>query len=221
MSSPKPEDMAGGPPPLNTNMTDDTAAPPIGAGEPDANPYLDAATAQEVWEIRVEELEGELEQAKDKHLRALAEGENIRRRAQKDRDEAQKYGGVKLARDLLPVYDNLQRALKSLTDEQRAAAADFVSGIELTERELLNAFSKHSIMPVAPEIGEKFTADKHQAMFEAPIPGAESGTIIEVIQTGFMCHDRLVRAAMVGVAKAVPVAASDDDTPDENADHAT
>ena len=210
-TSPKPEDIAGGPPPLDTHDTDATGAPPVEGGGMSDEGLVDIGTAADVHEIRVAELESELEQAKDRHLRALAEGENIRRRSQKDRDEMQKYGGVKLARDLLPVHDNLQRALKSLTEEQRAAAADFVAGIELTERELLNGFSKHGITPIQPEIGDKFSTDEHQAMFEAPIPGAESGTIIEVIQTGFMCHDRLVRAAMVGVAKAAPAASADTD----------
>ncbi len=226
MSSPKPEDTVGGPPPLDTNMADEAGAPPIDsdapeAGATDADAYVDAGTREEVLEIRLTEMQAELDQAKDKHLRALAEGENIRRRAQKDRDEMQKYGGVKLARDLLPVHDNLQRALKSLTDEQRAAAADFVAGIELTERELINAFGKHQIVPIAPELGEKFNPDMHQAMFEAPIPGAVNGTIIEVIQTGFVCHDRLVRAAMVGVAKGSPVVPVPDEEGESDADGAT
>ena len=221
MSSPKSEDMAGGPPPLDANMTDGAGAPPVGAGEGNPDAYVDATTRQEVLEIRLTEMEAELEQAKDRHLRALAEGENIRRRAQKDRDEMQKFGGVKLARDLLPVHDNLHRALKSITEEQRAAAADFVAGVELTERELINAFGKHNIVPIVPELGDKFNPDMHQAMFEAPVPGAVNGTVIEVIQTGFMCHDRLVRAAMVGVAKGSPVVPVPDDASDDEKGGAT
>lgn len=204
------KDAALGTPPLDTTQTDESAAPPLeGETQERAAPqsYIDPSVA---LEIQVAELEAELEKVKDRHLRSLAEAENTRRRSQRDRDEAQKYGGVKLARDLLPVYDNMRRALQSATEDQRAAAGDFFAGIELTERELLNAFTKHQILQIMPEIGEKFDVSKHQAMFEAPIPGATDGTIIEVIQAGFVCHDRLVRAAMVGVAKGGAAAAPAD-----------
>ena len=146
-------------------------------------------------------VEAERDDMNDKRLRALAEGENIRRRAMKDREEAEKYGGVRLARDMLAVYDNLNRALEAADDVVREGAPEFIEGVELTKRELLNAFAKHKIAPVSPELGEKFDANKHQAMFEAPAPGAENNTIIQVMQPGFMISDRLLRAAMVGVAK--------------------
>lgn len=203
MSGPTPEEN-GGAPPLNTNETA-SDAPAVESDEQEApKAYVDPSV---MHEIRIAELEEELDKAKDRHLRALAEAENTRRRAQRDRDDGAKYAAVPLARDLLPVYDNLHRALKSATDEQRAAASDLIAGLELVEREFLNAFNKHKIAAIEPELGERFDVNKHQAMFEAPIPGTESGTIIEVISTGFMCHDRLVRAAMVGVAKAAPVVA--------------
>ncbi len=203
MSGPTPEEN-GGAPPLNTNETA-SDAPAVESDEQEApKAYVDPSV---MHEIRVTELEEELDKAKDRHLRALAEAENTRRRAQRDRDDGAKYAAVPLARDLLPVYDNLHRALKSATDEQRAAASDLIAGLELVEREFLNAFNKHKIAAIEPELGERFDVNKHQAMFEAPIPGTESGTIIEVISTGFICHDRLVRAAMVGVAKAAPVVA--------------
>jgi len=200
MSGPTPEENEGAPP-LDTNETE-TGAPAVESGQPERpKAYVDPSV---VNETRIVDLEEELEKAKDRHLRALAEAENTRRRAQRDRDDGAKYAAVPLARDLLPVYDNLHRALKSATDEQRAAASDLIAGLELVEREFLNAFNKHKIAAIEPELGERFDVNKHQAMFEAPIPGTESGTIIEVISTGFMCHDRLVRAAMVGVAKAAP-----------------
>ncbi len=203
MSGPTPEEN-GGAPPLNTNETA-SDAPAVESDEQEApKAYVDPSV---MHEIRIAELEEELDKAKDRHLRALAEAENTRRRAQRDRDDGAKYAAVPLARDLLPVYDNLHRALKSATDEQRAAASDLIAGLELVEREFLNAFNKHKIAAIEPELGERFDVNKHQAMFEAPIPGTESGTIIEVISTGFICHDRLVRAAMVGVAKAAPVVA--------------
>ena len=148
-------------------------------------------------------LEAERDAFKDKWTRALAEAENVRRRAERDKSDAQTYGGTRLARDLLSVHDNLERALKAADDELREKAGPFIEGVELTQRELLNAFAKHKIEKVTPETGEKFDPNRHQAMFEAPIPGATPGTIIECMQDGFVIADRLLRPALVGVAKAV------------------
>lgn len=153
---------------------------------------------------RIAELEIERDAMKDKWTRALAEAENVRRRALRDKSDAEAYGGTKLARDLLSVYDNLDRALQAADDDIRETAGAFVEGIELTQRELVNAFEKHKIQQVTPEVGEKFDPNRHQAMFEAPIPGAEPGAIIEVMQAGFVISDRLLRPALVGVAKAMP-----------------
>lgn len=155
------------------------------------------------------EIEAERDQAKDKMLRALAESENIRRRAERDRKDAEAYGGTRLARDLLAVHDNLDRALSHVDDATRAQAKGFIEGVELTQRELLSAFAKHRIEKISPAMGEKFDPNRHQAMFEAPIPGADPGTVIEVMQAGFTISDRLLRPALVGVAKAMPKAASD------------
>ncbi|MEO1493061.1 MAG: nucleotide exchange factor GrpE [Pseudomonadota bacterium] len=154
----------------------------------------------------VARLEAECAELKDKWTRQLAETENVRRRAERDRQDAQTYGGTKLARDLLSVYDNLDRALQAAGDDVRAAAPAFIEGVELTQRELLNAFGKHKIEKVTPEVGEKFDPNRHQAMFEAPIAGAEPNTVIECMQSGFVIADRLLRPAMVGVAKAMPTA---------------
>ncbi|MEM1160052.1 MAG: nucleotide exchange factor GrpE [Pseudomonadota bacterium] len=153
-------------------------------------------------------LEAERDALKDKWMRAVAEAENVRRRAERDRKDAETYGGTKLARDLLSVHDNLERALKATDDEMRTAAASLIEGVELTQRELLSAFSKHKIETVRPEAGEKFDPNRHQAMFEAPIPGAEPGTVIECMQDGFVIAERLLRPAMVGVARAVAEAPS-------------
>jgi len=203
MSGPK-ADETGGAPPLDTNETE-TEAPAVENAVPDDGPkaYVDPSV---MHEIRIAELEDELEKAKDRHLRALAEAENTRRRAQRDREDGQRYAAIPLARDLLPVYDNLSRALQFTTEAQREAAADLVAGIELVQREFLSAFAKRDIVAVEPEVGEKFDVKKHQAMYEAPVPGTESGSVIEVVSTGFMCHDRLVRAAQVGVSKGAPAA---------------
>ncbi len=152
----------------------------------------------------VAELEAECIRLKDRLLRALAETENVRRRAERDRKDAETYGGTRLARDLLAVHDNLDRALSHLDDAQRKQAKGFIEGVELTQRELLSAFAKHRIEKVSPAKGEKFDPNRHQAMFEAPIPGADPGTVIEVMQAGFTIAGRLLRPALVGVAKAAP-----------------
>ena len=147
-------------------------------------------------------LSAENAELRDKMLRALADAENTRRRAMRERDDAEKFGGTRLARDLLSVLDNFDRALASVGDDWRESAKDFIEGVELTQRELLNAFAKHKIEPFPPAIGEKFDPNLHQAMFEAPLPRAEAGAVIQVMQNGFTIGGRLLRPAMVGVARA-------------------
>ena len=118
-------------------------------------------------ELSYEELKEENKILSDKMMRALAETENIRKKFFKEKKDAEIYGGTKLARDLLSVLDNLERALETIDDSLRAENPAFVEGIELTKRELLNTFSNHQINEVRPEIGEKFDQKIHQAMFEA------------------------------------------------------
>jgi molecular chaperone GrpE len=166
-------------------------------------------------EAQVAALTEERDQTRDRMLRALAEVENIRRRAERDRKDAEAYGGTRLARDLLSVHDNLARTVAAADEDLRTAHAGFFEGVELTQRELLNAFGKHKIAPIHPEAGEKFDPNRHQAMFEAPIPGAEPGTVIEVMQSGFMISDRLLRPALVGVAKTAPPTEAPADNGDE------
>lgn len=148
----------------------------------------------------LEALRAERDEYKDRFMRALADAENTRKRADRDRREAENYGGSRLARDLLPVYDNLDRALHALTDEQRTANEALIEGIELTKSELINVFKKHGIEPVTPEVGDRFDPQAHQAMFEAPVPGTKAGDIIQVMTVGFYLHDRLLRPAQVGVS---------------------
>jgi len=174
------------------------------AGEMPGAEELMPGLAEAVEAEVVAQLQAECAELKDRLLRALAETENVRRRAERDRKDAETYGGTKLARDLLAVHDNLDRALAHVDDGMRAQAASLVEGVELTQRELLNAFAKHKIEKLVPATGEKFDPHRHQAMFEAPIPGAEPGTVIEVMQAGFTIADRLLRPAMVGVARAMP-----------------
>ena len=151
-------------------------------------------------ELELDALRAERDDLKDKWMRALADAENARKRGDRDRREAENYGGSKLARDLLPVYDNLKRGLEAATDDQREVSAALIEGVELTMREVVNVFKKHGIEPISPEIGERFDTQNHEAMFEAPVPGTKAGDIIQVMTEGFMLHDRLLRPAQVGVS---------------------
>ncbi|WP_323005365.1 nucleotide exchange factor GrpE [Pseudorhodobacter sp.] len=148
----------------------------------------------------LEALRAERDDFRDRFMRALADAENSRKRGERDRREAEQYGGSKLARDLLPVYDNLRRGLNAATDQHRADAAALIEGVELTLRELLSVMSKHNVTPVIPEIGDLFDPQFHQAMFEAPVQGTKAGQIIQVMTEGFLLHDRLLRPAQVGVS---------------------
>lgn len=148
----------------------------------------------------IAQLEAENAALKDRLMRALADAENSRKRGERDRREAEVYGGRKLARDMLSVYDNFKRALETITDEQRADNAGLIEGIEITQRELVSIFANHNITVINPQEGDKFDPEIHQAMFEAPVPGTKKGEIIQVMNEGFMIADRLLRAAQVGVS---------------------
>ncbi|MGH1423606.1 MAG: nucleotide exchange factor GrpE [Pseudooceanicola sp.] len=149
--------------------------------------------------VEIDTLKAERDEFRDRFMRALADAENSRKRADKDRREAEQYGGSKLSRDMLPVYDNMKRAVEAAQGLGEENAA-LVEGVELTMRELLNVFRKHGIEPISPEVGDKFDPNVHQAMFEAPVPGTKAGEIIQVAAEGFMLHDRLLRPAQVGVS---------------------
>jgi len=151
-----------------------------------------------------DQLTAERDELKDRLMRALAEAENARKRGERDRRDAEIYGGTKLARDLLSVYDNLKRALDTVEDAQREASAALIDGIDLTQRELLATFSRHKIERIAPEPGDKFNPQHHQAMFEAPMPGIEAGKVIQMLGEGFVIGDRLLRPAQVGVSSTPP-----------------
>ena len=151
-------------------------------------------------ELELDALRAERDELKDRWMRALADAENARKRGDRDRREAENYGGSKLARDLLPVYDNLKRGLEAATDDQREVSAALIEGVELTMREVVNVFKKHGMEAISPEIGERFDPQNHEAMFEAPVPGTKAGDIIQVMTEGFMLHDRLLRPAQVGVS---------------------
>lgn len=164
----------------------------------------DAAEEAEMEEeaIELDALKAERDEYKDKFMRALADAENARKRGDKMRREAEQYGGSKLARDMLPVYDNMKRALQSANEEQLEGAKALIEGVELTMRELRNVFAKHGITVISPEVGDRFDPNIHEAMFEAPLPGTNAGDIIQVSTEGFMLQDRLLRPAQVGVSSA-------------------
>ena len=140
--------------------------------------------------------------SKDRLLRALAETENIRRRAQREREDASKYAIGAFAKDLLSAADNLRRALDSLPEAELhdERTRSLFAGVAATERELLACFERHGIRRIDPK-GERFDHNFHQAIFEAERADAPAGTIVEVLQPGYVLHDRLLRPAMVGVAK--------------------
>ncbi|WP_298935886.1 nucleotide exchange factor GrpE [uncultured Ruegeria sp.] len=150
--------------------------------------------------LELDELRAERDEYKDRFMRALADAENARKRGDKARRDAEQYGGSKLARDMLPVYDNMKRALEAATDEQKEVAGALLEGVELTMRALKDVFQKHGIEVITPQVGDRFDPNMHEAMFEAPLPGTRAGDIIQVSAEGFMLYDRLLRPAQVGVS---------------------
>ncbi|HZB94001.1 MAG TPA: nucleotide exchange factor GrpE [Stellaceae bacterium] len=174
------------------NDEQDTPTPPE-AGAADVTPPAAERLAQ---------VETELAEAKDRLLRALAETENVRRRAERERADASKYGAAAFAKDMLNVADNLRRALDSapggeIADERMRK---LLEGVAATERELLAAFERNGLRRIDP-VGERFDHNLHQAIFEVPSSGQAPGTVVQVLQPGYVMHDRLLRPAMVGVAK--------------------
>ncbi|WP_455372425.1 nucleotide exchange factor GrpE [Limibacillus halophilus] len=151
---------------------------------------------------KITELEEQVGQMKDALLRALAETENLRRRSQREKEEALKYAPASLAKALLPVADNLRRALDSVPEELRAdeRLSALLSGVELTERELLGAFAKNGIERIDP-VGEKLDPNWHEAMFEVPDAEKPAGTVVQVVEVGYRLQDRLLRPARVGVSR--------------------
>jgi len=158
----------------------------------------------------------ERDQLKDQLLRALAETENMRRRTERETQSARKYGHTAFARDLVGAIDNLARAIEAAgASGSEPVAADeatqsLIKGIELSWTEILSVIEKHGITQINP-VGEKFDYNQHQAMFELPTDEQEPGMVVEVVQHGYMLHDRLLRPAMVGVSKAA-------DKPDKQVD---
>lgn len=168
-----------------------------------AQPEAQAAPQGPGGDSRVAELESEVAKLKDQVLRALAEAENTRRRAQREIEDNNKYAVSNFGRDMLPVADNLRRALDGIPADVRAADEklnQFAAGIELVERELLSTFERYQIKRVDP-LGQPFDHNLHQAVAQVESADKPAGTVVQVLQSGFTIHGRLLRPAMVVVSK--------------------
>lgn len=190
-------------------MSDETnnpaAEPETPAGE--AAPSLETAQAEiDAGFAVIEKLTSENADLRDKLLRAIADGDNTRKRLEREKTDAARYASANFARDMLQVGDNLRRALETLSEEDRASMSDNVKalleGVEMTERAMLSTFERHGIRQIMPVVGDRFDANQHEAMFEVPGTGQPGGTIVQVLEAGYLIGDRLLRAARVGVAKA-------------------
>lgn len=194
-----------------------TAADATPAEAADAADAEAEAPAPESAEPEDED-EDALGELRERLLRTMAELENTRRRGEREREDTAKYAIAGFARSVLTVADNLRRAIASVPEEARESEAvkPLLAGVEMTERELLRAFERHGIKAVEP-LGEKFDHNFHQAMFEVESDGQPPGTVIQVMETGYVIADRLLRPAMVGIAKAKPAAdpAADPPAPSE------
>jgi len=164
-----------------------------------------AANGAEEMAQELSGLRAEVEALKDRALRAMAEVENVRKRLERERDDARTYSVTRFARDILTVADNLNRALSAFPPDVRAKTDDAVKavldGVEATARELGAALGRHGVKPIAAE-GQKFDPNLHQAIAEVPTRDAPPGTVVSVVQDGYLIGDRLLRPAMVTVAKA-------------------
>ncbi len=151
-------------------------------------------------------LQSQLEEMKNNWLRAMADLENLRRRSIREKEEALKYGAVNFARDILTISDNVKRALAScpVRDDLMPGVKALLTGVEMIAKEIDNSFDRHGLKKISP-LGEKFDPHWHQAMMEVDTLDQEPGTIVQVLQDGYVMHDRLLRPAMVSVAKAAKV----------------
>ncbi|GAB5468916.1 MAG: nucleotide exchange factor GrpE [Rhodospirillales bacterium] len=184
--------------------------PPAEMEEPLGEPLAEAASAEEQSEDRVEALTAEVEalraeaeSLRDQALRAMAEAENTRRRAEREKSDALKYASLPLLRDLVKVADNIGRAMAAAGEEdgeESGPAKALREGVALTEKELLSAFTRHGVVKLDP-LGERLNPEQHEAMFEIPDGEAEPGTVVQVLEPGWLLHGRLIRAARVGVAR--------------------
>jgi molecular chaperone GrpE len=171
--------------------------PPANDTAPGPMPAADEALT------RIAALETELAEMKDRALRAAAETENVRRRLERERDEARVFAATRFAKDMLSVADNLRRALDAAPKTEDEAFKSFIDGVEVTERELLTIFERHQIKRIEA-LGARFDPHLHEAVFEMEDAGKPTGTVVQVMMQGYTISGRLLRAAMVAVSKGGP-----------------
>ena len=196
----------------------DNTANPAATGEPAVSkPYI---MPDDPEDGSMELLVKEAAEARDKMLRTLAEMENLRKRTAKEVADARAYGITGFARDILDIADNLQRALDAIPAEAKETADPgikaFIEGVELTERSLLNTLEKNGVKKFDPS-GEKFDPNFQQAMYEVPDPSVPAGTVVQVVQAGFMIGERVLRPALVAVSKGGAKAAPANNEPNSAA----
>lgn len=187
----------------NLNTAENETNHDVSQDTPSPTTDLDLEALEETTSAE-DTLREEVATLKDQLLRQMAESENSKKRSQREKDETRQYAISNFARDLLSVADNLKRALQTLEaleGEFSTVQKNFIEGVRLTERELETIFTRQGIKKVSP-LGEKFDHNFHQAMFEAESDDQEVGTVTQVLQEGYVIQDRLLRPAMVGVAKA-------------------
>jgi molecular chaperone GrpE len=178
-------------------------------GNPDEMPFDgNPEPTLETLQKTVAELQAEKAELQDKHLRAVAEAQNVRRRAQQDIEKERKFGIERFARDLLSVADNLGRALSAVPADLDPAVKNVVVGVQATERELQSVLERHGVARIEA-IGKPFNADFHQAMMEIEDPSVPAGTVVQEMIPGYLLAGRLLRAAMVAVSKGGPQRAAD------------
>ncbi|WP_309085945.1 nucleotide exchange factor GrpE [Chelativorans sp.] len=206
---------------MNTDPKDDRAPDEIQAGEPAVENGAEAPVeGGEAGPVSEEDvllrLAKENEELKDRAIRLVAEMDNLRKRTQRDVADARSYGIANFARDMLTVSDNLQRALQAVSQEAREQAdpamKGLVEGVEITERAMLSALERHGVKRIDPQ-GERFDPHFHQAMFEVPNADVPANTVVQVVQPGYVIGDRVLRPAMVGIAKGGPKAEAAESNP--------
>jgi molecular chaperone GrpE len=179
----------------------------VQSSDAERDPDLQTAAPESAPTDPAAALAREAAELKDRLLRTLAEMENLRRRTEREVADARLYGISAFARDILVVADNMHRALNALDTELREKADTGVKalldGVELTERELMNALEKHGVKKIEP-LGEKFDPNRHQAMYEVPDASATPGSVVQVVQAGYLIGERVLRPALVAVAKKAP-----------------
>jgi len=208
-------------PPGETEPAAETAAP---GDDAQAVPETDGEAEEEAEveadpQERIEILEAKVSDLNDKLLRAMAETENVRRRAQRDREDAAKYSLKSFVEQMLTVADNMGRALHSIDPEARTqdpALENIAVGVEMVNRELLSSLERFGIKPIEA-LGHRFDPMRHEAMFEIEDKETAAGTVAQVLEVGYMLHDRTLRAAKVGVTKGGPKEIPGEDKGDEDA----